>query len=140
MISPDELLASPFKSSRLVVMTYLVFSLRVAIHSSCTRYPLPSLSNSRKKWLQKSWKKERNRARSVSHIPTSPGEFNALNHFSSNSLNLSCYLLPPCNLRGSALVYHALEQALDFTPTCILHTLLSVYTSLNSMCSVSGWT
>ena len=129
-----------WKFSRCVVITYLVFSLRVAIHSSCTRYPLPSLSNSRKKWLQKSWKKERNRARSVSHIPTSPGEFNALNHFSSNSLNLSCtYLLPPCNLRGSALVYHALEQALDFTPTCILHTLLSVYTSLNSMCNVSGW-
>ena len=136
MISPDELLASPFKSSRLVVMTYLVFSLRVAIHSSCTRYPLPSLSNSRKKWLQKSWKKERNRARSVSHIPTSPGEFNALNHFSSNSLNLSCYLLPPCNLRGSALIM-PLSKHLTSHPLAFCST--PVYTSLNSMCNVSGW-
>ena len=54
LITPVALLEINPLCTQVADLTYLVFSLRVAIHSSCTRYPLLSLSNSRKKWLQKS--------------------------------------------------------------------------------------
>ena len=44
-------------------LAYLQFSFSIAIHSSWIRKPFPSVSKSRKRWLQKSWNEKKNHSK-----------------------------------------------------------------------------